>query len=453
MIVAALRFRTRTNDEGWPRMRYRAIAAATGAALVVSLAALAQGQQAPGGGNPGGNPQQKPAPPAALQASVETANLALVFPDRYAVPVVLEPNRKVFLVAANDGILKSISAPVGTPVREAAEIAQLDRAEATAKARIATANVKEAKAEVEKAKVGTADAGIAAARLDAAEARAELAQLDLDRCTLRAPFPGKILAVPVSPGQYLSKGNLLAELADNAILKVLVPVDRTQVKTGQEIELFVEGKPVKGRVMALVPLPEPYVVLRELATPWAAAWVNVNNSDGVLEPGQRVRGPFAPMQPITAVPTRALRQTEGGDGVVQVLRFSNVLDIPVRTIGDAGFERTQVSGAFIATDAVIVESSLPMAAGTVIRFTSDPPVSGAAGANSGMVVDVMPPAGAAPMRVGAGAGGNRVAPIGSPDANVPAKGAGRPSGTGKAAAKGGAGKAAPKAGGGGGTPF
>lgn len=428
-------------------MRQRAIVSASGAALVVAVAALAQGQQGPQGGIP---PQQKPQAPAALQASVETADVSLIFPDRYAVPVVLEPNRKVFMVAPNDGVLKSIAAPVGSTVREAAEIAVLDRAEATAKARIASANVKEAKAEVEKAK---GDGGVAAARLDAAEARAELAQLELDRCTLRAPFPGKVLASPVSPGQFVSKGQLLAELADYAILKVLVPVDRTQVKTGQEIDLVVEGKPVKGKVMALVPLPEPYVVLRELATPWACAWVNVSNPDGSLEPGQRVRGPFSPMQPITAVPTRALRAAEGGDNVIQVVRFGNVLDIPVRVIGDAGFDRTQVSGAFIATDAAIVESSLPMAAGTVIRFTGEPPVSGAAGANTGLMVDVLPPAGAPPVRVGAG--GNRVAPIGNPDANLPAKGAARPgsSGSTKPAAKGNTGKAAPKPAAGAGTPF
>ena len=247
--------------------------------------------------------------------------------------------------------------------------------------------------------------------------------------SLRAPVPGKILSAPVSPGQYVTKGNTLAELADYAILKVLVPVDRTAVKPGAEMELIVEGKPISGKVMALVPLPEQYVALRELATPWAAAWVNVANANGALEPGQRVRGPFAPLAPITAVPIRALRTTAGGDDtLVQVVRFNNVMDIPVKVIGDIGYDRTQVSGAFLPTDAVIVESSTPMAAGTVIRFTGEPPVSGAAGASTGSLVDVTPPIGAPVSPIGRG--GNRVAPIGSPDANLTKSG--RP-GTGKAA--------------------
>ena len=401
-------------------MRYRTIATATGMALVVTAAVLGQGQAPNAGG-------QVPAA-AAPQATVETADIAIVYPDRYAVPVVLEPNRRIFLTAPSDGVLKAISTPVGTAVREAQEIAQLDRVEATAKLKIATANVKEAKADHEAAKVGD-KAGVMQARLEAAEARAELAQLELDRCSLRAPFPGKILSAPVSPGQYVTKGNTLAELADYAILKVLVPVDRTAVKPGSDIELIVEGKPIAGKVMALVPLPEQYVALRELATPWAAAWVNVANANGALEPGQRVRGPFAPLAPITAVPTRALRTTAGGDDtLVQVVRFNNVMDILVKVIGDIGFDRTQVSGAFLPTDAVIVESSIPMAAGTVIRFTGEPPVSGAAGASTGSLVDVTPPVGAPVAPVGRG--GNRVAPIGSPDANLSKSG--RP-GTGKAA--------------------
>ena len=245
----------------------------------------------------------------------------------------------------------------------------------------------------------------------------------------------------------MNKGNTLAELADYSILKVLVPVDRTQVKAGQELELVIEGKPIASKVMAMVPLPEPYAPLRELATPWAAAWVNVANPDGALEPGMRVRGPFAPTQPITAVPTRALRATaEEGDTLVQVVRFNTVVDVPVKVIGDAGFDRTQVSGPFLATDAAIVESTVPMASGTIIRFNGDPPVSGADGANAGALVDVTPPAAAPPVRVGP-TGGNHVAPIGSPNANVP-KNAGRPA----ANAKGSTGKAAKPAAGGG-TPF
>jgi multidrug resistance efflux pump len=68
---------------------------------------------------------------------------------------------------------------------------------------------------------------MAEARLDAARARAELAGLDLERCILRAPFAGRLLAAPVDTGQFVAKGTTVAELADVSRLRVLVPVDRT----------------------------------------------------------------------------------------------------------------------------------------------------------------------------------------------------------------------------------
>ena len=406
-------------------MRHRVFAAAASASVCV-LAAAALAQQPPYGQNPGG--VAKPAAVPTVQATVETAPLNLVFPDRYAVPVVLEPNRKVFLMAPSDGMLKSVSAPVGTIVREGQEIAQLDRAESAARVKIAEADVKEAQANL-KSQAGAVEE----ARLDAAKARAELSQIDLERCTIRAPFGGQILTAPVPAGQYVSKLNTLAELADNAILKVLVPVDRTAIKAGADLELFVEGKPISGRVSAMVPLPEGFALLRELATPWAGAWVSINNSAGALEPGQRVRGPFAPTQPISTVPTRAVKIIDTETAILQVIRANVVLDVAVKVIGDAGFDRTQISGPFLPNDAVIVATTVPMAAGTVIRFSGEPPVSGAAGTISGDLVDVTPPIGG-PVTPGVG---SRVAPIGSPDANVPkgaAKGTAK-TGTGKAASK------------------
>lgn len=378
-------------------MRHRAYATALGTLCVVAAAAMGQ---APG------NPQAG----SSIQATVETAPLNLILPDRYAVPVVLEPNRMVFLMAPNDGMLKSVSTPVGTLVRENQEIAQLDRMEAAARVKIAEAEVKEAQANA-----ATESGAVTQARLDAAKARAELAQIELDRCTLRAPFGGKILAAPVPAGQYVSKGNTLAELADFSIMKVLVPVDRTIVKVGAELELFVEGKPISGQVLAMVPLPESFGLLRELAIPWAAAWVSINNGSGTLEPGQRVRGPFTPMQPITALPARALRSVDGDSATVQVNRTGLVLDIPVKILGDAGFERTQVAGPFSLSDEAIVETSVPMIAGTTIRFSDGGAVSGADVGSTGRLTVATPPVGG-PVTAGTGRG---IAPIGSPDVNVP----------------------------------
>ena len=149
-----------------------------------------------------------------------------------------------------------------------------------ARLKIAMASVKEMQAEYGAAKSGgaiTPSAAIAEARLDAAKARAELAQMEVESCTLRAPFNGRIMAVHVSAGQYLSRGTTILEIDDVSSLRVLLPVDKTAVTVGGNVTFTVEGSGVTGKVQAVLPLAESHATLRELASPLAAAWVTVAN--------------------------------------------------------------------------------------------------------------------------------------------------------------------------------
>jgi RND family efflux transporter MFP subunit len=399
---------------------------AAGAALVLSLlgAAVAQG--------PGRTGAQPPAASSPTTARVETAPLDLVEPDRFRVPAVFQPVRRVTVVATDDGLVQGIATRVGEKVRERQDLVQLDRTEAAARLKIAKAELKERQAAVK----ATPDSGqqqIAAAQVEAAEARVELAQLALDRCTLKAPFAGLVLALPVSVGQFVTKGTTVAELADVSDLRVLVPVDRTRVKEGQTLQLTSEGRTVTGKVASMLPLPESYSALRELATPWSAALVVVDNpATAGIEPGQRVVNPFLPVTPIATVPGRAIRSQPSqirdapATAYVQVVRNEHVANVPVSVLGEVGPERMQVAGAFRPADAVIVESSMPLAAGTFIRFGGDlgtqlqamPPNPDASGA----LAEITPAAGA-PAPAGttgaAPAPATRVAPIGAPDSAAP----------------------------------
>jgi multidrug efflux pump subunit AcrA (membrane-fusion protein) len=389
-------------------MRVRILASAIGLALLAITGAEAQ---------------------APATARVETIPLEPVASDRYQVPVVFEPSRRVVVVAPADGIVRTLGVSAGASVRELAEIGQLDRAEAAARLKVAQAVVKEMQAALEATKAApkaaTTSITQAEARLEAAAARAELERLALDRCTLRAPFSGRILAVSVSQGQYLPKGGSIAELADVARLRALVPVNRSAVSPGGEIRLWVEGKAVTGKVEAVLPLSESYAVLRELAAPLAAAWVTVDNPAEEFEPGQRVASPFLPSGPLAIVPSRSIH--EDGDAArgpsIQVVRNEYVTDVPVRVLGSVGPERTQLSGAFRPNDLLIVSSSVPLLAGTLIRFGGSQ-----SGAANGAVEALAPH----PGEVGDVAGitpparNSGIAPIGAPGSALP-RGTGRPS--------------------------
>jgi multidrug efflux pump subunit AcrA (membrane-fusion protein) len=329
---------------------------------------------------------------------VETAALNLMPPDRFQIPAVLEPIRRVTILAPTDGVVRTIEVPVGASVRDGQEIAQLDRTEAAARLKIAQANVKEMQATAKAAGAANSPAAaVAQAQVEAAQARAEIAQLELDRCTLRAPFAGRVFAAPISPGQYVTKGTLVAELVDVSSLHALIPHDRTGVSVGASLNVSIEGQTVPGKVQATLPLSEELAALRELSTSYTAVWVSISNTKGTFEPGQRALSPSLPTAPIATIPAHALQGENKGTPKIQVIRNEYATDVAVRVLGHPGPDRVQVSGPLRKTDALIVSSSVPLIAGTLIRFSGSNGKTGGIEATnpnpaeSGEVAGITPP--------------------------------------------------------------
>jgi hypothetical protein len=304
---------------------------------------------------------------SSVSSKVEFVPLELTMPERYQIAPVLEAVRRVTLVAPRDGLVRSFSVQLGAMVRDSQEVAQLDRTEAAAKLKVALAEVKEKQALVKR----QARDEVSEAQLEGAQGRAELAQLELDRCTLHAPFAGRVMAIPVCSGQYVLRGTTILELADVTSLKALDPVDRRGVTAGSALKVQVEDQEVTGKVQSILPLPDSYLILRELATPFAAAWVVLPNAKGELEPGLRLRSSSIPSRPIATVPKRALKHESNHgveESIVQVLRNEYVTNVPVQILGDIGPDRVQIFGAFRGADALIAGSSVPLLPGTLVRM-------------------------------------------------------------------------------------
>jgi multidrug efflux pump subunit AcrA (membrane-fusion protein) len=306
----------------------------------------------------------------ATSARLEAVPLELTMPEHYQVTEVLEPIRRLTLIAPADGLIRTIEVRVGSTVAESQEVAQMDRTAAALRLKLAMAEVKEKQGEL---KAANPSADVLRAQIEAGEARVEMAQLELDRCTLRAPFACRVAAVPVCAGQYVLKGTVVAELADVSSLTTLQPVDRKAVAVGAAVVVDVEGREVSGKVQAILPLPKSHIRLRELATPFAAALLVVPNPKGDLEPGLRVHHDAIPTTPVATVAKRAVKQgdTHSGEAVtmmVQVIRNEYVVNVPVRVLGDVGPDRVQIAGALRATDSLIVSTSVPLLAGTLVRF-------------------------------------------------------------------------------------
>ncbi len=305
---------------------------------------------------------------ASSSARIEAVPLQLLLPDRYQVISVLEPIRRVTLVAPEDGVLRSLDARLGETVRESRELAQIDRAPAAARLKVAMAELREKQALVKNSTGALLEA--AQAQLEAAEARADLIKLEVDRCTLRAPFAGRILNILVSTGQYVLKGTTIIELADVSSLKTTLPVDRRGLAPNAAITVSVEDRDVQGKIQAILPLSESFSILRELATPFASAAITLQNPAGELEPGLRARPAGVPITPIATIPKRAIKldAVRNAAPQVQVLRNEHVTGIPVQVLGNVGPDRVQIAGRFRETDVLIVESSIPLLPGTLVRF-------------------------------------------------------------------------------------
>jgi multidrug efflux pump subunit AcrA (membrane-fusion protein) len=306
-------------------------------------------------------------------ATIDAVPLVLIMPERFQVISALEPIRHVSIVAPADGVVRSLDAGLGVTVRDAQQVAELDRGEAAARLKIAQAELKERQAQI--AAHATPDA-VGQALVEASEARVELARIELDRLTLRAPFAGRIVATPVAAGQFVLKGTVIAELADVSALKAQAPVDRRSAKVGGELPVQIEDLDLSARIQSIGPLPstDEYKTLRELAAPFASAWIQVANPKGDLEPGLRVRSSSLPVTAIAAIPKGAVKAAAGSDpSQVQVIRNEYVVNVPIQILGKLGPDRLQVAGAFRTSDALIASSSSPLIAGTLVRFGQGAP--------------------------------------------------------------------------------
>jgi RND family efflux transporter MFP subunit len=92
------------------------------------------------------------------------------------------------------------------------------------------------------------------------EADVRIAELDLERASIRAPFPGVVTEIKVSPGERVAVGQELFTLVDLSRLKVKAKVLESEVgkiKPGREVSVTFPaypGRSFRGVVEAVSPL-------------------------------------------------------------------------------------------------------------------------------------------------------------------------------------------------------
>lgn len=116
-----------------------------------------------------------------------------------------------------------------------------------------------------------------------AQGHRDLAGDELDACTIRAPYAGRMARVLVNEHEYVQRGTPLVEVVDDTVLraKFLLPSELFQsVRMGQELRLTVTETPqtVVVKVTHIAAVLDPASVTFEV-------YAEVDNADGSLRAG------------------------------------------------------------------------------------------------------------------------------------------------------------------------
>lgn len=165
----------------------------------------------------------------------------------------------------------------------------------------------------------------ASSRLAVNQAATALAQRQLDRTQLRAPFAGTINEVSVQAGDFVMQNQKVIEIIDIDNMDLYVEVAgevATTLPLGKNVDVMVDGKGHQGEVIAVQKDPNPNTFTHALRIRLAGAGM----VSGSLA---RVELPLTRLTQVYVVPASAILRDEGKNYVF-ALRQQQLQRIPVQ---------------------------------------------------------------------------------------------------------------------------
>lgn len=217
----------------------------------------------------------------------------------------------------------------------------------------------------------------ATAALARARVQREMAQIELARATVRAPYAGVVTSRRVAPGSYVKAGDAVATLVDDRHLEVEadVPADRLAgLASGLEVRLELDdGSVHSATVRAIVPDENPLTRTRPVR--FAARFATVDDaSRPAANQSVVVRVPIASAGMVASVHKDAVISRHGNSLVYVVEgtpQAAKAIARPVR-LGEAVGGRFVVLDGLGAGDLVVVRGNERISPGQAIRFRPGP---------------------------------------------------------------------------------
>lgn len=203
--------------------------------------------------------------------------------------------------------------------------------------------------------------------LSDAEARAALAEKQLEKTVLRAPFAGVVSERPANPGDVVQMGTALVTLVDPASLRLeaTVPAEALEaLRVGTVVDFRVTGleHTFAGKIERINPTVDP-------ATRQVRLLVTLPNHEGRLVAGLFAQGRVATARrEVLAIPMGALDQ-RGPTPTVRRLRSGRVEEVAVDLgMRDEVRDQIEVVKGLAAGDTVLIGQAQGIAVGTLVRL-------------------------------------------------------------------------------------
>jgi RND family efflux transporter MFP subunit len=352
-----------------------------GVAVLVAVLAAAFFLLRPAAQTPALAEQAPPAAPEPAQVTVMTAKLVKMAP-RLALPGTVVARSDSHLASEVEGRVASV-AEVGDVVNAGDVVARIDTTSAglqlasdKANAARLAAQLRFDREQADRMQKLFADNAIARSTRDqavstrdmdvAALAQAQAAynksQFIVDHSQIRAPFPGRVAARLINPGEYATPGKDIVRLVDigSIEVKAQAPIEDAHfLHEGLALTVTIQNRPVTATVRAIVPVGDELsrTIEVRLSLPAGAALVG---------DAAKVYVPTAEPRDVLAVPRDALVLREDNTYVFTIGAKSEAQRVAVETGSEDG-PLVEVHGRIAAGQQVIVRGAERLEAGQKVR--------------------------------------------------------------------------------------
>jgi RND family efflux transporter MFP subunit len=357
---------------------------------VVALSALVLVLAGCGGSARSSQPDEHAAVSSSSSAAPGDATWVRVTPARraplsalYTTSATLRPEREATVTARTRGVVEALLVEEGDRVEAGQPLARLeDDEQRIERDRAVTVRAQE-ETELARARQLREQRALSENELDLARRehdeachRAALAELALERTTIRAPFTGRVLRRHLDAGAMVSDGTPVLDLADVEPLQADVSVPERQVARlapGQEVRLSVDatGDTVPARIERVAPAVDP-------TSGTVKVTISVDAPGAALRPGAFVRAAV-----VTETHAQALVVPRGAL-VAQGPRWHLFRRRAADTVERLEVETGLEEGDLVEVVRTVGDGVAPLEAGDEVVVT------GAAALTDGARVDVVP---------------------------------------------------------------